>query len=78
MYVTKQKDEPIQASETDAQNEPGVAIEVTPEMIRAGVAEIAGFYWDTEDSADAVRRIFEAMMSSRRTSEKKSAIFRLL
>jgi hypothetical protein len=56
-------------------NETGVTdeIEVTPEMVRAGVAEIAGFYWDTEDSEDAVRRIFDAMISSRRISEKTQA-----
>lgn len=43
-------------------------IEVTPEMISAGIAEIAGFDW-VEDAARApelVTRLFTAMLSASR------------
>ena len=62
-----------------AKNETGVPrIEVTPEMIAAGVAELAGFYWDTEDSEDAVRRIFLAMIASHRISDRTRVTARRL
>ena len=45
-------------------------IEVTPEMIQAGASELAGFYWDTDDSIEAARRVFLAMISVHQTAEK--------
>ena len=36
-------------------------IEITPEMIEAGVVELSYFNRDFEDDADAVTRIYSAM-----------------
>ena len=40
-------------------------IQVTPEMIQAGVSELARFHLDFEDEASAVERIYRAMCASR-------------
>ena len=72
MYVTKQPKSPILSAETDAQNDSGVAkIEVTPEMIEAGRAELAGFDWVEESSSvdDVVVRIWAAMSAAAPSSE---------
>jgi hypothetical protein len=37
------------------------AIEITPEMIEAGVAQLLGFNRDFESEEDAVMRIYMAM-----------------
>ena len=45
-------------------------IEVTPEMIEAGVTELVRFNPDYEAEADAVARIFRAMTVSAPNSQK--------
>ena len=64
MYVTKQANEPIKASETDARNDSGVAIEVTPEMAAAGFRALVAF--GPADEADDVTlaEVFRAMLRS--------------
>jgi hypothetical protein len=40
-------------------------IEITPEMTEAGTRELCSFNRDYEDDADAVARIYRAMLSTR-------------
>lgn len=67
IYVTKQTNEPIQASETDARNDSGVAVEVTPEMIEAGLSVYLD--WLPDDAPrnlgerELMARLFRAMLS---------------
>lgn len=73
MYVTKRNEAPIKASETDAQNDSGVAIEVTPEMIEAGLEELISGFPDSASHYDGriVARIFLAMQASRSASGQR-------
>lgn len=48
-------------SETKNEDE----IEVTPEMIEAGVTELVGYNDDFESAEDAIRRIWQAMWQER-------------
>ena len=43
-------------------------IEVTPEMLEAGAAELVGFDWIDGDDRDAAGRVYRAMIASSRTS----------
>ena len=74
IYLRKQKSLVASPLETDAEDKAGVPrIEVTPEMIEAGLVELAGFDWqECPDSAsDVVRRIWFAMArSANQTSER--------
>ena len=62
---------PIQRDRPE--NEPGVPIEVTPEMIEAGLEELLGGFPDSASYHDGhvVRAIFTAMYAARFSSVKE-------
>ena len=63
-----------QPQRTDAKNDSGVAIQVTPEMIEAGLAEMAGFDWaeDAANAGECVKRVWVSMtLASRREGNDK-------
>lgn len=63
-------------SEPETEAKPAAdEVEVTPDMVRAGVAEIATYNTDFEDDEDAVTRIYVAMELARRalSSERTPA-----
>ena len=63
--------------ETDAEDKTGVPrIEVTPEMIEAGKAELVCFEWLECDPADAARRVYLAMTAACHASEITSLVHR--
>jgi len=45
---------------------PGAEIEITPEMIEAGVEALGSFHPDWDSKAEAIQRILEACLPSRR------------
>lgn len=69
MYVTKQKDSDIQPERDRPENESGVPVEVTPEMIEAGLKVY--LEWLPDDAPrnlgerELMARLFRAMLSQR-------------
>jgi hypothetical protein len=66
MPENKMTDQNKQPTRDRPENEPGATVEVTPEMLDAGVEAFAGFYPDSAADGsyarDAVRAIWDAMI----------------
>ena len=52
------------ANVIETERETEADIEITPEMIRAGVSELVTFNHDFESEESAVERIFHAMINA--------------